>query len=203
MRPTDRIRLSRVAIAAGTCAIGAVLIGAAGLASAAPVQRTDEAQSVWDYLAQKYDADDDGIITRAEYGRGADYFDRLDKNGDGQLTAADTERGPAGARGGGRGGGGRGGARGGGARGGGARTGEQASTAPTEGQRAPDFTIEVLQRPPAEALTAHARAVREALARGESAPAAPPDVDDQPLTLRLSDYAVLERPVALIFGSYT
>ena len=44
---------------------------------------------VWDYLEQKYDADRDGIITKAEYDREGDRFHRLDHNKDGAISADD------------------------------------------------------------------------------------------------------------------
>ena len=47
--------------------------------------------SIFDYLASKYDADKDGKITQAEYSRGTD-FRKVDRNKDGFLTASDFER---------------------------------------------------------------------------------------------------------------
>ena len=41
------------------------------------------------FLASKYDADKDGVITLAEYQRGEEKFKRLDRNGDGKLTKDD------------------------------------------------------------------------------------------------------------------
>jgi hypothetical protein len=43
----------------------------------------------WKWLAARYDVDHDGVITRAEFTGPAEFFDRLDRDGDGRLTAAD------------------------------------------------------------------------------------------------------------------
>jgi Ca2+-binding EF-hand superfamily protein len=43
----------------------------------------------WDWLVARYDADHDGTITREEFKGRAELFDRLDRDGDGVLTAAD------------------------------------------------------------------------------------------------------------------
>jgi hypothetical protein len=42
----------------------------------------------WAWLADRYDADGDGRITRKEFKGPAEWFDRLDRNRDGFLTAA-------------------------------------------------------------------------------------------------------------------
>ncbi len=49
--------------------------------------RTIPTDSVWDYLAERYDADGDGRVTRAEYDRSEQSFARLDRDEDGVLTA--------------------------------------------------------------------------------------------------------------------
>src|SRR5207247_3909940 len=41
----------------------------------------------WDWLEARYDTDHDGTITREEFKGPADLFDRLDRDGDGVLTA--------------------------------------------------------------------------------------------------------------------
>jgi hypothetical protein len=46
-------------------------------------------ESIWAYLAAKYDADGDGQVAAAEYDRGQDTFERLDTDGDGALTTVD------------------------------------------------------------------------------------------------------------------
>ncbi len=56
-----------------------------------PMDAGDEHDSIWSYLVARYDADGDGSVTPAEYGRAS--FDRLDKNGDGAIQAADFEAG--------------------------------------------------------------------------------------------------------------
>jgi hypothetical protein len=44
---------------------------------------------VWRFLREKYDADGDGHVARAEYTRSAAGFARLDADRDGVVTAAD------------------------------------------------------------------------------------------------------------------
>ncbi len=48
-----------------------------------------EPDTVWQYLASKYDTDSDGSVAAAEYDRGAETFARLDKNSDGVLSLSD------------------------------------------------------------------------------------------------------------------
>jgi hypothetical protein len=43
----------------------------------------------WKWLADRYDADHDGTISRAEFAGPSDTFDRLDRNHDGALKADD------------------------------------------------------------------------------------------------------------------
>ena len=50
------------------------------------------AASVWKYLTEKYDKNDDGRITKDEYDRSADTFSRLDRDRDGVLTRQDWQR---------------------------------------------------------------------------------------------------------------
>lgn len=52
-------------------------------------QQVAEAETVWDYLSTKYDADGDGRVVAAEYDRGDETFGRLDRDGDGDVTAED------------------------------------------------------------------------------------------------------------------
>ncbi len=44
---------------------------------------------VWEFLAEKYDKNEDGKIAKDEYERGAETFARLDRNRDGILTRED------------------------------------------------------------------------------------------------------------------
>jgi len=55
--------------------------------NSAPMELDDAQLSAWNYLAEKYDADGDGCVTSEECER--DNFERLDRNGDGVLTADD------------------------------------------------------------------------------------------------------------------
>ncbi len=171
------------------------------LAAASPYMQTpsgqeadpDQAKSAWEYLSKRYDADGNGQITFEEYGRSEEHFGRLDRDGSGSIEEGDISTGRSrGGRGQGRG------------------NRSEPSAAPLEGQVAPDFTLEVIERAPGEALTLHERAVREAKALGEEPPAEPEvKLDEEgkpvpePKTIQLSDYARIGQPVALIFGSYT
>ena len=47
--------------------------------------------NVWNFLAEKYDKNKDGKIAKDEYDRGAETFERLDRNEDGVLTRQDWE----------------------------------------------------------------------------------------------------------------
>jgi hypothetical protein len=58
--------------------------------AAAPIEAANtDADSVWEYLLDKYDVDGDGAVGADEYEREGGRFDRLDSDGDGQLSAAD------------------------------------------------------------------------------------------------------------------
>lgn len=50
-----------------------------------------DASPGWSFLAEKYDANRDGRIVASEYGRGVASFLRLDRDGDGAVTATDFE----------------------------------------------------------------------------------------------------------------
>lgn len=176
-----------------------------GAASAAPPLADDddppkpaevdpeEAKSIWDYLSKRYDADGDGKITLEEYGRGEEYFARLDANGDGSVTSADTTGRRRPGRGGGGGGRGRGGRQ---------DADGQRPSAPQEGDRAPDFTLQVLERAPKEAKKPKKRASDKAGATDKPEKKDEGDEEETALVVQLSDYAK-KKPVALIFGSYT
>jgi Ca2+-binding EF-hand superfamily protein len=43
----------------------------------------------WDWLAKRFDTDGDGAISQAEFRGPTEFFDRLDRDHDGKLTAAD------------------------------------------------------------------------------------------------------------------
>lgn len=83
--------------------------------------RRGNSQDVFKFLSGKYDKDQDGKITSAEYPRGAEKFAAYDANGDGVLTADDFS-----------GGGRRRGRRSGGGRGGGGRNRNAGSDLPLE-----------------------------------------------------------------------
>jgi hypothetical protein len=52
-------------------------------------ERRTEPDAAWRVLAERHDQDRDGVIARDEYTRGAAAFARLDRDGDGRLTAKD------------------------------------------------------------------------------------------------------------------
>lgn len=136
-----------------------VLLGL--LAFAAPLRAGDdqpaaEPATIWEYLKQKYDANGDGRISKKEYDRDKDTWKRLDLDGDGYLDAAEAESGnrkkPAG--------------------------GKKGIGAPlSEGERAPDFELDVVPPHAAPASSTKERFKLSAM-KGK-------------------------QPVALIFGSYT
>lgn len=78
-------------------------------------------ESAWDYLAKRYDADQDGKITREEYTRTDEHFVRLDRDKNGVIEAADMEL-----------------------RSRMRRRPEAGPEAPEEGEPAPDFELEML-----------------------------------------------------------
>ena len=94
------------------------------LASQADAQRRGRAPDVWKFLSEKYDKNDDGKLSKSEYGRSEETFDRLDTNKDGNLSSADWASGGKSARRGQRGN---------------QRGGSKA--APKIGDKAPDFTL--------------------------------------------------------------
>jgi len=91
----------------------------------ADAQRGGRAPDVWKFLAEKYDKNDDDELSKTEYGRSEETFDRLDTNKDGVLSAVDWASSGRSARRGGR----RGKQHGGG------------KAAPKVGDKAPDFTL--------------------------------------------------------------
>ena len=171
-----------------------------------PVEEAKEpsARSTWEYLSEKYDADSDGKISPEEYGRDEAHFKRLDIDADGFIAKAEIEErdrsagGGRGGRGGFGGGRGAGGARGGrrGPRGEGEERPERA-VAPLEGSEAPDFELLVLAERAGKAKKETKKEEEKVEAETEGEEKA-----EAPKKLKLSSFKE-ERPVALIFGSYT
>lgn len=155
----------------------ALAIGAASLLIVASGAADDE-QTRWEYLSGKYDADDDGRITRKEYTRDDVHWKRLDANGDGVLTEAEID-------GGGRQRGRRG-REGRGRRERGSGGDAPRPVAPKVGVMAPDFHLDVIEPPRPET-------------EGEEAPK---EKKKEPERILLSSFRG-KQPVALIFGSYT
>lgn len=83
--------------------------------------RRGRGPDVFKFLAEKYDANDDGELSKEEYDRSEEAFKRFDTNKDGVLTAADWSGGNARMRGG--------------------RRRNQSDAAPAVGDVAPDFTL--------------------------------------------------------------
>ena len=54
-----------------------------------PMDLAGEFDTTIAYLLSRHDADCDGVITRSEYDRGDTAFARLDRDGDGLVSAAD------------------------------------------------------------------------------------------------------------------
>jgi hypothetical protein len=54
-----------------------------------PERSPGEDAPAWHFLRERYDADHDGRIARAEYARSPQAFERLDADGDGYVSAAD------------------------------------------------------------------------------------------------------------------
>ena len=76
---------------------------------------------VWKFLAEKYDKDGDGKLTKQEYDRSDEKFKGFDKDGDGVLTAEDWKAS--------------------GNRGGRSRGGGNSGAAPAKGDVAPEFAL--------------------------------------------------------------
>lgn len=168
--------------------------------SSSPAQEgdaADTAASVWEYLAGRYDENEDGKISSSEYTRGAEQFARLDKDGNGFIEESDT-RTADGRRGGGRTGRGREGrGRTAGDRAGGGRAERARLVAPTEGEVAPDFALQSLYSVEEESAAAEA-------GKTPGKPGERTETKSEPeyRSLKLSDFKG-KAPVALIFGSYT
>ena len=62
--------------------------------NAPPIDAEEVHDTIWSYLAERYDANGDGRLTRDEYDR--DQWDRLDRNDDGVIEEADFARGAGG-----------------------------------------------------------------------------------------------------------
>jgi hypothetical protein len=137
-------------------------------------RQEDKAETIWEYIVLKYDADGDQRVSQAEYRRGEVHWTRLDKNEDGFLEQEEFTS--TGRRGGRHGSGERGGPRG---------EGDARPTAPEAGEVAPDFELVVL---PAQ----------EKSEDGEKQS----KVKSKAAFVKLSSLKG-KQPVALIFGSYT
>ena len=86
-------------------------------------RRRGRKPDVFKFLAQKYDANNDGELSQEEYDRSQENFKRFDTNKDGVLTAADWSAGNSGR----------------GKRGG--RRNHGGGSVPSVGEKAPDFML--------------------------------------------------------------
>ena len=59
--------------------------------SLAPIATDPAIDTIWGYLAGRYDVDGDGVLTAAEYDRGSEQFAEWDRDESGTLTEADFE----------------------------------------------------------------------------------------------------------------
>ena len=67
-----------------------IALATLALAALAPAQREGGGpEAVWRLLSQRHDRNHDGVVEASEYSRGEERFARLDRNGDGRLTADD------------------------------------------------------------------------------------------------------------------
>ncbi|MDA0666561.1 MAG: hypothetical protein O3A50_02140 [Planctomycetota bacterium] len=139
--------------------------------------------TVWELLQSKYDTDQDSKISSEEHGRGLGAFSNLDADGDGFITQTDLEAPTGGAS---------------------RRSQErenkmrnQRVAPPKVGELAPDFELRVL---------VHEEKAENSSKKASSQPrnvkAAKEKEEVKAKTILLSSFAG-EKPVALIFGSYT
>ena len=168
---------TRLSVPAGVAAAAL----AAAFGSSFGLALTADGNDPWTALCEKYDADGDGVITRAEYTRDEAHWKNLDVDGSGALDRKEFEgrkwnRGDA-----------------------------KRPEPPKVGQLAPDFELELLPEPqkllPGEPASSAGRATPAGpISKGGKAePDAKPK---EPVRVRLSSFRG-KRPVALIFGSYT
>jgi EF hand len=152
-------------------------------------------KTAWELLAAKYDANQDGKISRKEYSKADKYFARLDLDGDGEITKADADA--LGTRAAGR-------ARG--AAGEGRGTTDQGTDGKSElakkivvaaeGVVAPDFSLPRL-------LSQQSKAKSKFWLPAKTKFEPPTELNLKALDrLKLSSFRD-KKPVALIFGSYT
>ena len=158
--------------------------GAAASSAPAPIAG-EEQTNAWAYLAERYDTNDNAVIEPNEYSRSS--FARLDRNEDGVLTEDDFPQ-AAGARGGDRMRRGEGPGRGEGRARGDRPRGERSALGERGGERG--------------SRRGGGRDGESGAPEGEWAPDFELPYDEGEGTVRLSSFRD-ERPVALIFGSYT
>ena len=132
----------------------------------------EEAESIFEFLLLSYDGNGDGKVVRKEYTRDDAHWARLDVNKDGVLTATDF----AGRR----------------RRGRPDYRSRRRATPPAQGEKAPNFDLEVIvpNNEEGKGVTDEVKKTK----KGKQA---------KPKRVSLSGFAKKKRPVALIFGSYT
>lgn len=142
-----------------------------------PAPEEPQAETAWEYLVEKYDADGDGVITRKEYAGPDERWKLLDLDKSGKLDKAEIES--------------RGRVKG-------ANPSKKKPKAPKLGRKAPLFELEVLEDVhdlPEEAPKGDTPKEDQGKEDGHKA-------KEEPRTIALADFKG-EEPVALIFGSYT
>lgn len=77
------------ALVVGGCRSAPAPAGVGGGGGDAQPAASEASESVYAYLTARYDADGDGVVTAAEYGRDGAAFARLDRARDGVLTPED------------------------------------------------------------------------------------------------------------------
>jgi len=152
-----------------------------------PVVEEPAATSAWEFLTDKYDADGDGIITRKEYGGPKDRWAQLDRNGDGKIDQAEIEKRGRVDR---------------------PNPGKKRPKAPVEGKKAPLFELEILEDvgdlPKSEGKDGKKDPKKRDGdgEKGDAGSKGDKQKKERPRTVSLADFRG-EKPVALIFGSYT
>ncbi len=153
-----------------------------------PAPEEPTAETVWEFLADKYDANGDGTITKTEYTGPEERWKQLDRDGSGAIDKAEIEERGRAKR---------------------AKPGKKRPVAPKQGKKAPLFELEVLEdlgdlpKPGEEEVGEQGEPGQKGKDKkekdGDREEAEKPA---KPRTIALADFRG-EKPVALVFGSYT
>ncbi|MDF1799753.1 MAG: hypothetical protein P1V81_11300 [Planctomycetota bacterium] len=140
--------------------------------------------TVWEFLVDKYDANEDGRITKKEYTGISERWKLLDLDGNGWIDEEEVESRGRVAK---------------------PRPDKKKVTAPKVGRKAPTFELEVVTDPahlPEERPDGEEEPGKDPKKDGKDAKDAKDAKPKEPETIALADFRG-KRPVALIFGSYT